>query len=101
VELVLPAHPLCLAVQGGHADVVEFLLDQKGCDVDIINPEGSSLLESAVIHGHVQLVEGLLRRGASQLLRPEVNNGCPIQIAVKLGRMDMVRLLWEDGAFLL
>ncbi|KAL3451395.1 ankyrin repeat-containing domain protein [Aspergillus insuetus] len=96
-----PAHPLCLAVRGGHADVVEFLLDEKGCDVDMVDPEGYSLLELAVLHGHMQLVKGLLRRSASQLLRPVSNNGCPIQIAVKLGRMDMVRFLWEDGSFLL
>jgi hypothetical protein len=103
VELVppAPAHPLCLAVRGGHADIVKFLLDEEECDVDMVDPGGYSVLELAVLHGHVQLVEGLLRRGASQLLRPEVNRGCPIQIAVKLGRMDMVRLRWEDGAFLL
>ncbi|CEN60922.1 hypothetical protein ASPCAL07593 [Aspergillus calidoustus] len=96
VEPVPPAHPLCLVVQGGHTDVVEFLLDQKGCDVDMVDPERFSLLELAVIHGHVHLVEGLLCRGASQLLRPLVN-GCPIQVAVKLEKLDMVRLLWEQG----
>ncbi|KAL2834837.1 ankyrin repeat-containing domain protein [Aspergillus pseudoustus] len=97
VDPVPPPHPLCLAVRGGHADVAEFLLDEKGCDVDMVDPERFSLLELAVIHGHVHLVEGLLRRGASQLLRSLVN-GCPIQIAVELGRMDMVRLLWEYGS---
>ncbi|KAL3487192.1 ankyrin repeat-containing domain protein [Aspergillus germanicus] len=97
-----PAHPLCLAVQGGHTDVVEFLLDEKGCDDDMVDPEGYSLLELAVLHGHVQFVERLLRTGASQLLlRPLVNNGYPIQIAVKLGKMDMVRLLWQYGSFIL
>jgi hypothetical protein len=97
-----PAHPLSLAVRGGHADVVDFSLDEKECVVDMVDSGGFSVLELAVLHGHVQLVEGLLRRGASQLLWPSVfNNRCPIQIAVKLGKMHIVRLLWEYGAFLL
>jgi ankyrin repeat protein len=103
---VPPPHPLCLAVQGGHAEIVELLLDEKGCDVDIVDPQGLSLLELAVVHGHMQLVEGLLRRGASQLGGPRWVGaapvvGCPIQFAVLLGKMDMVRLLWEYGSFLL
>ena len=101
-----PPHPLCLAVQGGHAEIVEFLLDEKGCDVDMYDPQGLSLLELAVVHGHGQIVEDLLRRGASQLGGPRwvgapVVVGCPIQLAVSLGRMDIVRLLWEYGSFLL
>ncbi|KAL3450338.1 ankyrin repeat-containing domain protein [Aspergillus insuetus] len=105
---VPPPHPLCLAVQGGHQDIVEFLLDEKGCDVDMRDSEGLSVLELAVVQGHVQLVEGLLRRGASQLRGPphfaggglEVV-GCPMQLAVLLGRMDIARLLWEHGSLLL
>lgn len=100
-------HPLCLAVQGGHVDIVKFLLDVKGCDVDMTDQQGLSLLEIAVVHGHVQLVEGLLRRGASQLGGKQFAGGsakvvgCPMQLAVLLGKMDMVRLFWEYGSLLL
>ncbi|KAJ0413109.1 ankyrin repeat-containing domain protein [Aspergillus carlsbadensis] len=100
MDPVLPPHPLCLAVRGGHADVAELLLDARGCDVDMVDPERFSLLALAVIHGHGDLVTGLLRRGASQLLRP-LANGCPMQIAVLLGRLDIVRLLWEATPLLL
>ncbi|KAL4769962.1 ankyrin repeat-containing domain protein [Aspergillus nidulans var. acristatus] len=103
---VPPPHPLCLAVQGGHAEIVEFFLDEKGCDVDMCDQHGLSLLEQAVVHGHVQIVEGLLRRGASQLGGPRwvgapLVIGCPIQLAVSVGRMDIMHLLWEYGSFLL
>ncbi|KAL3477023.1 ankyrin repeat-containing domain protein [Aspergillus californicus] len=103
---VPPPHPLCLAVQGGHVEIVEMLLEEKACDVDMVDPQGLSLLELAVVHGHLQLAEGLLRRGANQLGGPgwaEAGRvvGCPIQFAVLLGRMDMVRLLWEHESFLL
>ncbi|KAL3433588.1 ankyrin repeat-containing domain protein [Aspergillus tetrazonus] len=102
---VPPPHPL--SVQDGHVDIVEFLLDVKGCDVDMTDQQGLSLLEIAVVHGHVQLVEGLLRRGASQLGGKQFAGGsakvvgCPMQLAVLLGKMDMVRLLWEYGSLLL
>ncbi|KAJ5371096.1 uncharacterized protein N7496_007188 [Penicillium cataractarum] len=104
---VPPPHPLCLAVQGGHVDIVEFLLNVKGCDVDMIDQQGLSLLEIAVVHGHVQLVEGLLRKGANQLSGRRLTGslakvvGSPMQLAVLLGKLDMMRLLWEHGSFLL
>lgn len=88
---VPPPHPLCLAVQGGHVDIVEFLLDVKGCDVDITDQQGLSLLEIAVVHGHVQLAEGLLRRGANQLSVRQLTGSpakvvsSPMQLAVLLG----------------
>lgn len=104
---VPPPHPLCLAVQGGHVDIVDFFLDVKGCDVDMTDPQGLSLLEIAVVHGHVQLVEDLLRRGASQLRgRGSAEGsaavvGCPIQLAVLLEKTDIVHLLLQYGWLLL
>ncbi|OOQ86160.1 hypothetical protein PEBR_22595 [Penicillium brasilianum] len=104
---VPPPHPLCLAVEGGHVDIVEFLLDVKGCDVDMIDQQGLSLLEIAVVNGHVQLAEGFLRRGANQLSgrqlagsRANVGSS-PMHLAVLHGKLDMMRLLWEYGWFLL
>jgi ankyrin repeat protein len=103
---VPPPHPLCLAVQGEHIDIVEYFLDVKGCDVDMTDPQGLSLLEIAIIHGYVQLVEGLLRRGASQLRRRSARGSvdivsCPMQLAVLLWKMDIMRLLSEYGSLLL
>lgn len=104
---VPPPHPLCLAVQSGHVDIAEFFLDVKGCDVDMTDQQGLSLLEIAVVHGHVQLAEGLLRRGANQLSGRQLTGSpakvvsSPMQLAVLLGKLDMMRLLWGYGSFLL
>ncbi|OKP08275.1 Ankyrin-3 [Penicillium subrubescens] len=100
---VPPPHPLCLAAQGGHVDIIEFLLDVKGCDVNVTDQRGLSLLEIAVVHGHVQLAEGLLRRGANQLSGRQLTGSLakvvssPMQLAVLLGKLDMMRLLWDYG----
>ncbi|KAL3465431.1 hypothetical protein BJX64DRAFT_285373 [Aspergillus heterothallicus] len=58
-----PPHPLCMAAQGGCAEVTAFLLDEQRYDMDMVSPERFSLLELVVIRGHMHLVKGLLRRG--------------------------------------
>lgn len=58
-------HPLCLAVQSGHLDVMESLIS-RGCDINMRYPQNLSLLCHAVIHGHIHLVKALLDLGAYQ-----------------------------------
>jgi hypothetical protein len=64
-----PVHPLPLAVEGAHREMVEFFLD-GGCDVNMIDPEGFSLLSLAVTHGDVDLAESLLSHEADQIKVP-------------------------------
>ncbi|KAL4981878.1 ankyrin repeat-containing domain protein [Aspergillus falconensis] len=91
-----PPHPLCLAVQGGHFKMTEFLLD-RGCDTNMLTPDAFSLVSLAVMNNHLQLVGMLLRRGARQTLQ-RCDNSCPIQIAAALGNKSMVELLWRYGS---
>ncbi|KAL2822249.1 ankyrin repeat-containing domain protein [Aspergillus cavernicola] len=91
-----PIHPLSLAVEGAHLEMVEFLLD-GGCDVNTIDPEGFSLLSLAVIRGDMELAELLLRRGAGQVEVP-LMVGTPIQIASFLNNGSMLELLWKYGS---
>lgn len=58
-----PPNPLCLAIQNGHVDITELFL-KKGCNVDMRDPEGISLLCLAIIHDYPHLVPTLLSRGA-------------------------------------
>lgn len=76
-------HSLCLAVENSNEDVVQFRLT-RGCDINMQNPEGFSLLSLAVINENSQIVETLLDRGADQLMRDDI--GCtPIQVAAFQG----------------
>jgi hypothetical protein len=65
-----PPHSRCLAIQYGHVDIVEFLI-KRGCNVNMRNPEGLTLLCLAVIHGDANLVRSLLSRGAREERRHE------------------------------
>ncbi|KAL5041583.1 ankyrin repeat-containing domain protein [Aspergillus fruticulosus] len=103
-----PLHPLCLAVQHSHTEIVEFLLD-RGCNIDMLDPEGFSLLCLAVIHGRHDLVGMLLSRGAHQansdgelrthdhFISEYINRNSAIQIAAWQGDKEIVTLLLCHG----
>eukprot|EP00613_Pedinella_sp_CCMP2098_P077030 CAMPEP_0171938560 /NCGR_PEP_ID=MMETSP0993-20121228/35586_1 /TAXON_ID=483369 /ORGANISM="non described non described, Strain CCMP2098" /LENGTH=178 /DNA_ID=CAMNT_0012580181 /DNA_START=134 /DNA_END=667 /DNA_ORIENTATION=+ len=88
--------PLCIAVQKGHLDVVQLLLD-GGAAVNQASNDGSTLLLSAVHQGRLDVVQLLLKRGAA--VNQASNDGfTPLYIAVLLGRLDLVQLLLDRGA---
>lgn len=103
-----PKHPLCVAVQNGHAQVVEFLLDM-GCNISMRDNEGFLLLCLATIHDRPGIVRLLLDRGACQrdsTLTPQTpdfrishgKNRCrPVQIAAWLRYYHIVKLLLRPG----
>lgn len=91
-----PSHPLCLAIQHGHVEIVEFLI-RRGCNVNMRNPEGLTLLCLAVIHGDANLVRTLLSRGARQDRRHVAVINSPIQIAAFQGAKEVVDLLLHYG----
>ncbi|KAF7136966.1 hypothetical protein CNMCM5793_006670 [Aspergillus hiratsukae] len=91
-----PPHPLCLAIQHSHVVIAEVLIG-RGCNVNMRNPEGLTLLCLAVIHGDVNLVRTLLSRGARQDRRHVAVINSPIQIAAFQGAKDVVDLLLHYG----
>jgi hypothetical protein len=91
-----PPHPLCLAIQHSHVEIADFLIG-RGCNVNMRNPEGLTLLCLAVIHGDVNLVRNLLSRGARQDRRLVAVIHSPIQIAAFQGATDVVDLLLHYG----
>ncbi|KAL4733814.1 ankyrin repeat-containing domain protein [Aspergillus similis] len=91
-----PPHPLCLAIQHGQVDIAYFLIE-RGCSVNMRNPEGLTLLSLAVIHGHVDFVRTLLGRGAGQDRRHAAVVHSPIQIAAFQGAKEVVELLLHHG----
>ncbi|KAL4974604.1 ankyrin repeat-containing domain protein [Aspergillus desertorum] len=109
IDAGTPLHPLCLAVQHGRSEIVEFLLD-RGCNIDMRDLEGFSLLCLAVIHGHQALVRMLLSRGAPQVnsdgeprthdhfISRFINRNSAIQIAAWRGDEETVTLLLRYGS---
>ncbi|PYI33954.1 ankyrin [Aspergillus indologenus CBS 114.80] len=57
-------HPIFLAAEAGHGEVVDFLLSQ-GVSPDIEDRSGSTLLCVAVRNQHFHMAESLLQRGAN------------------------------------
>lgn len=56
--------PLIDAAAGGHVDIVEYLLKQKGVDLNATNSQKLTSLEVAILNGHCNVVEVLIKNGA-------------------------------------
>ena len=84
-----------LAVEN-QPDAVSFLA-ASGMDVDATNAFGDTALIDVVFIGNVAMSARLLELGADPNAKSELR-GCPLHIAVQLGREDLVELLLRRGA---
>ncbi|KAL2834372.1 ankyrin repeat-containing domain protein [Aspergillus cavernicola] len=89
-----PSHPLCVAVENRHADIVHLLVALGG-SIDMRNSQWQPLLSLAVIHGHPDMVRTLLHLGAPQDRDQYFNRNSPIQIAAFRGDEEIVRILLQ------
>jgi ankyrin repeat protein len=92
-----PPHPLCTAVENGHAEIVDFLLNLK-CHIHMTDMQKLWVLASAVAHGDAEVVRVLLRRGIRQDTGWYVYGDWPIQIAARQGSREMVEILLADDS---
>lgn len=93
-----PDHPLCIAVKKGHREIMEFLVLNQGCDVNMQDQLAFPLLSLAVLYGHAQLIKFLLERGASQIDEDQYGGGTersPIRTAVVQGFEKGMALLLD------
>ncbi|KAJ5984659.1 hypothetical protein N7481_006758 [Penicillium waksmanii] len=96
-------HPISLAVEKGHAQLVRFMIDDRGVNPNTTTPEWHTLLALTAIHGHPTLSEYLLRVGARQSI-PSFIGQRPVWLAAFQGHADVVNVLlsaatpprWED-----
>ncbi|KAL2828618.1 ankyrin repeat-containing domain protein [Aspergillus pseudoustus] len=85
-------HPLRLAIDNGHADITELLLD-RGCDASMINHQRTAALCLAVANGHTDIARILLARGARQESPLPLHQSFPIELAALQGDQEMVEVL--------
>ncbi|EEA24538.1 hypothetical protein EYB25_004337 [Talaromyces marneffei] len=93
-----PDHPLCIAVQEGHKDITEFLIVDKGCDINMQNQQAFPLLSLAVGSEQLQIIKLLLKLGASSQQVGNYPGGFkrnPLRFAVVDGREEVVELLLD------
>lgn len=72
-------------------------LNAEGADLSAINEEGASALTRAIARKHVKVVEYLLENGATTEYSGFVTEK-PLQMAVKSGRIKLVKLVLDYGA---
>lgn len=82
-------------VAGGHLDIVRHLI-KCGADVNYKNAIGEPLLMTAVVRGHQEMVELLLRHGAN--VNATQAGQTSLMRAIHKGFTDIALLLMESGA---
>jgi ankyrin repeat protein len=94
---VTSAEPLCIAVEGGHVEVLRCLVQKLGADVNQGGIEGFTALLDAANHGHLAVVRCLIQFGAS--VGGTSNDGTTaLHIAALNGELDIERYLVKLGA---
>ena len=86
--------PFQIAVSYGYSDIVRFLIEQGGADVNSQSSQGSVLV-FAVRQGHQEIVKYLIEKGAN--VQPQFGTS-PISIAEKKENNEMIALLQAAGA---
>ncbi len=88
--------PLHFACDGGHEELVEYLLGH-GAEIEIADSDGDTPLMWAAYAGHMRVVELLIANGAN---RAVINNNgrTLLHYAARSGSVELVTLLVEKGA---
>lgn len=97
-NLVDPAKgpAIVIAAQAKAWRAVRALLDSRLTELEARNPAGETVLMYAALHGDIELIRLLLKRGA------QVNMGgwTPMHYAAVSGRTDVLALLLEHHAYI-
>ena len=92
---------LKLAIQAGHIDAVEVLVEQ-GADVNESDKDGQTSLALATVYNHFDIVQWLIQNGADVNERNEITKYFryepPTHTALTYGDWNTVQLLVQNGA---
>lgn len=88
---------ICIAAQGGHVDMAEFLIAQ-GADVNASDPQlGCTPLHEAAQEGKAEMATFLLSKGA-KISATDMSGATPLHTAAWWGRADAAQVLIASGA---
>lgn len=87
--------PIHWAAQMGHSEIVQYLIEQ-GANIDEIDGERYSVLDSAAWSGNPDVVKVVLNRVADPGRRGPGGN-TPLQLAIGNGKWDNVRSLLDNA----
>ena len=88
---------LCIAVQGGHVDMAEFLIAQ-GADVNASHPQlGCTPLHGAAEEGKAEMAKFLLSKGA-KTNATDITGATPLHGAAGSGRAEVAGVLIAGAA---
>jgi len=91
-----PVEMLFSAAESGNLNKLSCLLDQ-GVDVNSCSKYGTTLLQSAVLEDHGDLVQFLIGRGA-QVDLPDISGITPLHLAAQMGRKNVTEILIANSA---
>lgn len=90
---------LCFGCTSFKLDVIRFLVEKAGANVNIVNPEnGKTPLHIACAAGNLALVKYLVEHG-SKLDCVDFGNATPLKLSISNGNVEVVKFLVEKGAF--
>ena len=90
--------PLKVACQYGHLEIVMYLLSHGRWEYDV-SKRTDTLLHIASVYGHVPIVKYLLANGHKTYINTiDSCRRTPLHCACKKGKLELVRLLIENGA---
>ncbi|EAQ84384.1 hypothetical protein CHGG_08398 [Chaetomium globosum CBS 148.51] len=94
-----PWKPLHVAAYWGHLLTVQFLID-AGASLDLPAEGGATALWLACCHGHLEVSEWLVKKGADVNHALPASQRRPIHQAAENGHLELVQFLHGRGAYL-
>jgi ankyrin repeat protein len=91
--------PLLTAAKEGHAEIVRYLVEEKGADPRLPSLSGATPLFSAAKRGHMEVVRLLVDElGVDPGERNVIDGGTALWAAARVGNLEMLEFLLERGA---
>ena len=94
----LSQSPLCLAIEGGHLAVVQYLADK----LPIVKPEalvddkGNTALHIAAYGGHINMVEYVIEKLMTNLNVKNKKSQTPLHVAICRGNLHVAEYLIKE-----
>ena len=84
--------PVYLAAQGGHTEVVQWLKNERGADINLWGVKGMTPIFASIAHNHPETAATLIALGAKVTI-PNCFGFFPIHAAAEVGDLATVQLL--------